>query len=421
MIKVSDREAIKKKQVLNKKKIARAIEKKKLEKFVNTEQFQKFNLLPMGWEFERGFNHSEAISDYFKKTFRKYAPKKFQELPIKFTVEKDKDNNVASFGKTYGGKMHFSINEKINGNLLDKHLPKIIKKITILHEVAHALDHTDWNQIYMNKLVGEDRRMTRAYENTEGHDAGFADKFNWLVEKELGIKNWNFPKITTKKQYEKVILNHYLIQLYRKKYGYENDFWTLDKQHPVGNVIYEPAKILTFYQRFLHEAKLELEDLQKDKNVSRNIVRDNIQTNIVEHFKLLYNMRLKLDTAFFKTNPDANVFLRNFIKQVKKNIIAFKNINLKQFKKRNSKWKTTENMKKELIRQFPEHFKNYTEADWKKEDLLKNKEFMKNESFHKKYVKENLIWIKKARSVAHFEKVGIEKNPIILNAINKKR
>ena len=118
--------------------------------------------------------------------FRKYAPKKFHDRPIKFTVEKDKDDVVAAFGKTYEGEMHFKINEKINGNLLDKHLPKIIKKITILHEVAHALDHAESERMH---LLGKDRMRTRAFESTEGHDAGFADKFNSLVEKELGIKN----------------------------------------------------------------------------------------------------------------------------------------------------------------------------------------------------------------------------------------
>lgn len=421
MIKKPDREAIKKKQAFSKKRIASAVAQKQLEKYINNPHFQKFNLLPMGWETERGLNHPDEIFDYFQKMFRKYAPETHRDLAINFLLEKDKEKQegfYASSGK-FGKQVNFKINEKINGNLLDKHMPKIIKQITVLHEVSHVLTAIENERAF---LQGNDRRLTRAYESTEGHDALFADKYNWLVEKEFGIKNWNFPKITTKKQFEKVQKNHYLIPLYKKKYGYENDFWAADEQHPIGNFIFEPTKILTFYGRFLHEAKLELEDLKEDKTHIQKNVRNDIQSNIVDHFKLLYNMRLKLDTFAFKTNPEANVVLRNFIKQVKKNIIAFRNINIKEFKKKSKfSWKASKTKKRMLIKEFSEHFKHYTEADWERDDRMNKKRFLEDEAFHKKYIKENLIWIKKAKLVAHLEKTGIEKPLIKLNATNKKR
>ena len=44
-----------------------------------------------------------------------------------------------------------------------------------------------------------------------------------------------------------------------------------------------------------------------------------------------------------------------------------------------------------LIKEFPEHFKHYTEADWERDDRMNKKQFLEVEAFHKKYIKENLI------------------------------
>lgn len=314
---------IKLQNLIQKNEIMEKIAEKPKKSFLNTPQYHKFSLLPKNWENTFGLNTEAEVINYFKYLVKKHGSPNIQDHKLEIVPSKRSKYQFAAVGvnmfpeneeelKTL--RFHFSTNPK--GGVTDPNIPKIIKQINLLHELTHSYS-INHEGITKEEGHGFFRTEGKAFIATEGHSPGFAKKFNELVEKEFNIKNWNFPDMTTKKELQLGIKNHYLLNLFFKKYSYQN--------------IYEPEHILKKYEKDISQAESNFEGWN-NPNLKKSKVRSGQKSNIEWLKEIQENAELKEDLSKFQPQHLKNSLIDK-IKKIKTIIYKFKKIDLTKFRK----------------------------------------------------------------------------------------
>ena len=162
-----------------------------------------WNPLTQKQENTFGFTKKEEIVDFAKNIIRKHAPEELRNYPVESKLSVKSKNWASITHRNAEPQYGYSQLKKnriiltIHKNLLHPHIPLILKKNVMVHELTHLFSqrsHLFYDPKNNSFKMDPNRKLKKGFDSdkkieqeTEGHPQEFADQYHQSLKDVMGI------------------------------------------------------------------------------------------------------------------------------------------------------------------------------------------------------------------------------------------